>query len=306
MISAVQAAPFRYRLNGWAVASDLALPFLVPDALPGAEIDVHIRRAPVPPPPADAIQIARAITLGPDGTGWVEAGGQGWIMVPDGRHILVDTDPDLPPAILHTWLCGAALSILSHRRGQPPLHACVVAIRGRAVALSGHSGAGKSTTAAALLRRGHGLVSDDQAIIDPDHLTVAPGYPSIKLWGSAAAALGIATDPDLGIGGDVDKFHIPLPGQLATAPVPLSAIVMVRPDPAATVPSVQNIAWPASLPILHNLIHWRAIGRQMDGGKAGLALMGRMARSVPFVILTRPQDLTALDRLADRVEALVE
>lgn len=79
-----EAAPFRYRLNGWTVASDLALPFLVADALPGSDIDIHIRIAPVPRPPADAVPIARAITLGHDGTGWIEAGGRGWIMVPDG------------------------------------------------------------------------------------------------------------------------------------------------------------------------------------------------------------------------------
>lgn len=97
----------------------------------------------------------------------------------------------------------------------------------------------------------------------------------------------------------MDKFHIPLPGQLVAGPVPLSAIVILRPDPAATAPSIQSVAWPASLPALHNLIHWRAIGRHIDGGKAGLAVMGRIARHVPLAILTRPQDLKALDALAD-------
>ncbi|MFM2042077.1 MAG: hypothetical protein RLY86_653 [Pseudomonadota bacterium] len=303
-----EPAGHRYSLNGLILHATRPLPFLVP-AAPGVQAgppDVRVEFGPVQPPPPspELTQVGRSITLAADGTAWVRAGDWGHIQVRAGREIRVDAPAAVPDAHIHTWLCGGALSILSHQRGLAPLHACVVTIGGRAVALAGHSGAGKSTTAAALLRRGHGLVTDDQAVIDPKSGLVAPGYPSIKLWGSAAAALGYPTDDRLRIGTGDDKFHAPFRNQFVTEVVPLVAVVVVRADEAVASPSIRALPWPQSLAVLHRLVHWRTIGDHIDGGRAALSIMGGIARSIPVVTLTRPVDMSHLDDLADRVERL--
>lgn len=303
-----------YSLNGWAVVSDLPLPFLAPGPVPGpvpgpladGAADIRIRVAPVPPPPGDAVPMARAIMLGPDGTGWVETGGKGWIMVPGGREIVVDVRPDLSAAELHTWLCGPALSVLSHHRRCAPLHACVVEIGGAAVALAGHSLAGKSTTAAVLLRRGHGLVTDDQAVIDPDSMTVAAGYPTIKLWGTSAAMLDIPIAAEHRVSAGLDKYHLPLPGQFRGRPMPLAAIVVLRPDTDCRAPRIEPVGWPESLPLLHHMVIWPGVAKRLDSGKAGLARMAMVARRVPVVVLHRPDDARQLGTIADMVEGVVD
>ena len=69
-------------------------------------------------------------------------------------------------------------------RGVTCLHASAVAFGRFAAAFVGGAGAGKSTTAAALARRGHAVVSDDiVALAERDGaFFVLPAYPYLCLW----------------------------------------------------------------------------------------------------------------------------
>src|SRR4030095_1234075 len=64
-------------------------------------------------------------------------------------------------------LRGAILGFLLRVRGILCLHASVLAIGDRAIALVGDAGSGKSTTAAAFVQLGYPLVSDDIAARGP-------------------------------------------------------------------------------------------------------------------------------------------
>src|ERR1700745_225758 len=70
-----------------------------------------------------------------------------------------NADPAAVDAILH----GAVLGALMHQRGELPLHATTLVSpdRASAIALAGHSGAGKSTIAYELTRRGWMVVRGD-------------------------------------------------------------------------------------------------------------------------------------------------
>lgn len=65
------------------------------------------------------------------------------------------------PDAVRLFVEGAAWSLLIGRRLAHPVHAGFVTGHGRGVLLRGASGAGKSTTSYACVRRGLGLVSDD-------------------------------------------------------------------------------------------------------------------------------------------------
>ena len=82
------------------------------------------------------------------------------------------------------YLLGPVLGILLRYRGIVCLHASAVAMDGSAVAFVGPPGAGKSTTAAALARRGYKLIADDITAIGEVNgaLRVNPAYPGLWLW----------------------------------------------------------------------------------------------------------------------------
>jgi hypothetical protein len=91
---------------------------------------------------------------------------------------------------LRTFLLGSAVGALLIQRGMLVLHGNALERDGRAIVCLGHSGAGKSTVAYALMRQGWRLLADDLVAITPEG-QVLPGIPRIKLWHDAAVAFGL-------------------------------------------------------------------------------------------------------------------
>jgi hypothetical protein len=117
-------------------------------------------------------------------------------LVRGGNTIIVDPCPGLDERMLYLLLLGPVLAVLLRQREYLPLHASAVAVDDGAVLFLGSSGWGKSTMAAALHARGHGLVTDDLAAVrvDGNHPVVFPALPQLKLWPEALASLG--EDPE--------------------------------------------------------------------------------------------------------------
>ena len=83
-----------------------------------------------------------------------------------------------------TYLLGPLLGFALRLRGVLALHASAVLIGGRAVALIGPSGTGKSTTAAAFAAAGIPVLSDDVVavrVIDGTPMAY-PSYRLLRLW----------------------------------------------------------------------------------------------------------------------------
>lgn len=84
------------------------------------------------------------------------------LLVSDGRHILVQPYTDSSEDDVRMLLLGWGMGALLHQQSVLPLHAAVVtAVEGFCIAFCGDSGTGKSTLAAALLRRGCRLLDDN-------------------------------------------------------------------------------------------------------------------------------------------------
>lgn len=90
-----------------------------------------------------------------------------------------------------SYLLGPVLGILLRYRSVVCLHASAVAIDGQAVAFAGPPGAGKSTIAAALGRRGYKVLADDITAIGEIDGTFSalPAYPGLWLWADSIETL---------------------------------------------------------------------------------------------------------------------
>lgn len=95
-----------------------------------------------------------------------------------------------------TYLVGPVLGFVLRQRGITCLHASAIAADGRAIALAGYRGAGKSTTAAAFAMRGYAVLCEDVAAIDAEdgRFIVHSGYPRICLWPNSVATLTGSAD----------------------------------------------------------------------------------------------------------------
>jgi hypothetical protein len=85
------------------------------------------------------------------------------LISPDGRELLCEPDP--ANAEWAAIVVAQALPLAATLRGLEVLHASGVVLDGRAVLITGAAGAGKSSLAAALLRAGGLLLSDDAVAV---------------------------------------------------------------------------------------------------------------------------------------------
>jgi hypothetical protein len=109
----------------------------------------------------------------------------------DGTEILVDAAPDTDEETLRLFVLGPALNGILCQRLPLVLHASTVMIDEDAVAFIGPSGQGKSTMAAACVRHGHRILSDDVAAIRfrEGEPFVLPGFSASKLSPEASETL---------------------------------------------------------------------------------------------------------------------
>lgn len=103
------------------------------------------------------------------------------LISPDGRLLLCEPDPR--NAEWAAIVTAQALPLAATLRGLEVLHASGVVLDGRAVLITGAAGAGKSSLAAALLRAGGLLLSDDAVALQPRDGTLLahPGSLALQL-----------------------------------------------------------------------------------------------------------------------------
>jgi len=96
-----------------------------------------------------------------------------------------------PEAAFRTYMFGHLLALALLIQGVETIHAACVMVEDRAVAFLGDSARGKSTLAAAFLKEGATLISDDFLVLRgmEGRYWAFPGLPRIKLYERVAQHL---------------------------------------------------------------------------------------------------------------------
>ncbi len=130
---------------------------------------------------------------------------------------------------LYWHLLGPVLSYAMLKHGIEPLHATVLDVDGKGVALLGESGAGKSTLAAAFVKAGYKLLTDDVLVLRRENgcWLAYPGLPRLKLYEDMARYIfgdvfGVVMNPW------TTKRILPLPPDShQSKPLPLCALYVI-------------------------------------------------------------------------------
>jgi hypothetical protein len=186
--------------------------------------------------------------------------------------------------------------------GRFVIHASAVVLPdGRAVAFAGRAGAGKSSLAASMATAGCRLVSDDCLLLERSERgwRVVPSYPGLRLWPHTLAKLV----PDGGAGSDVahytNKKRLPagvLP--FARGAAPLAAMYLVRRRTASAKVRVSPLAGASAVmelvPFTY-VLDWEA-REQLEWSFAHLA---ELTTAVPVMWLDVPHAVRRLGEVTD-------
>lgn len=171
--------PFAYAGFGLVIESDIPLAELRP--APAGPADLAIVLAPERPPDLpEGLPMAFAHEPDRHTLTWLAVG----TFTIRGRDVIeVAPAPGVGPAVIAMPLLGPVMALLLHLRGILVLHASAVDIGPGAVVFLGDKTAGKSTTAAAFVRSGGTLLTDDVLAIDLDgpQPLIHPSFPQLKL-----------------------------------------------------------------------------------------------------------------------------
>lgn len=220
-------------LCGWRVASEVPLTGVPPWRGDDRAADIIFTLGPVPDRLQDLILDQPPVQLSADGScRFAVPDVATYLIDPAGCRVVIDPAAGASMQDIRIFLLGTVLGILCARRGILPLHAACVQVGDGAVALAGASGMGKSTLAAAFIRRGYRILSDDVTALEVDgdsRVLVRPSLPRLKLCPDAMDRFVMSADGADRALRDAGKFIIPVDEHFHPAPLPLIATVHLRP-----------------------------------------------------------------------------
>ena len=239
-----------------------------------------------------------------------------------GRTLTADCRDD-QLEIASAWAIHAGLGVATLTHGGVPLHGAGLEVAGKYAALLADSGAGKSTLSGFLLERGARFGNDDLVPVRLDG-DAALAFPSVSLYPKLSReavdqrGLNIARLLPADYGTGEEEYYVPLPpARRVTAPRPLAAVFLIRPQPLPkdsllTVQRMRQAVTARRLPndeaaatVRRNLHAAWLIEKWMDGRRLD-ALCREMAAHVPVWELIYPRAFALLPSRAERITQLME
>ena len=159
----------------------------------------------------------------------------GRFLVKGGRQIILERNLGAEEPMLAAHLLSGVLAALLRQRGMLVLHANTAVTALGAVTVAGETGAGKSTTLAALMKHGCAMLADDITVLrlgTTGRVEALPGIAKLNLCEDAAEMLGHAINelprnPLRRI-----KVVVPTHDAMASGPTPLHAIYLLKKSPS--------------------------------------------------------------------------
>jgi hypothetical protein len=298
-----------YSLGGLRIASDFPL-FGVhvcrKDAEQGSE--VLIRCAPI------SEEVASATARFIDGHYSGKYNGReillesvpvGRFLVREGQEILMELAPTSDHDEVRAYLLGAVFGALCHQRGITPLHASAIDVVHGCIAFVGASGAGKSTLVAALARRGHQVIGDDECFLQigaGGQVLAWPGMNGIRLWRDARAALGFDGS---GVQREIrgyDKYFVPInPPRNPTQPRLLRRIYQLHGIPDGS-PELTRLYGGEAVEVLMQNVYPPSLADRLGCESDVFIACAEVARNIPVFRFSRSRNFANLGQATEILE----
>lgn len=289
-------------LCGWRVASVVDLPQLPAWNGDQRPPDLVIARGPVPEVVPAAVACGPLLQIDPRGACRYEIPGIATFMIEHGSRVTIDASRGASDRELALLLLGSVLALLCLQRGRLPLHAAAVDVNGCALLISGDAAAGKSTIAAWLADRGHGMLSDDVAVAEvlDDRILVWPVAPVARLWRDASRWLhydisSLEQDRD-----GLDRYSMPMRGTFSREPKTLRAHARLQPTLESRLCGRRRESGHRAVMTASDTVHMQRAAAQILGRETLMRWTLRLA-TIPTARISYLQQPGEIGAVADSV-----
>ena len=294
---------YAYTAYGLRMQSSFALPFQRLDTFDAAGADVRIRLGPVPAQlrgrPRNQ---ARGIWESVPGALLLRMEGVARFLVSNGTDVVVEPEGGSEHEVTVAML-GCVFGALLQQRGIAVFDASAVATSAGALLFIGPAGTGKSTTLAAMTKRGHAMLADDVTGVtldDAGRPVALPAFPTIRLWGKSLDALQWRSRAGQRVREDMERYFV-APPRFHDAPLPVRGLfVSFDTDDGI---ELQRETDSTALSQLLRHTHRKRFLHGMPQGATQFRIAAAMAREAPMMAVRRPAEPFLLDALTSRIEA---
>jgi len=233
------------------------------------------------------------------GTYFIHLHGEVDFAIRNGGKVVECLFPGTPVARVEAHLLSFVIPLALLLRGDAILHASAVEIDGKAAAFVGSQGFGKSTLAAAFVRQGFRVLSDDalRLVVRGQRILAYPSFPEIRL-SKANVPVFLGAESLRQSGTAFRKKRAPLGKSFCHNAIPLEKLFFLERGPRIRVRPVESKqAW------FNLLNHCYRINPNDSGLLRGeFASFSAIADRVPARELTYPR---RLERLPQVIEAVL-
>ena len=225
---------YHYKAFGLNILSDIQLPELS-DGDAQNVVDLQIKSASIKLPVLANTQLYRrgiraSFAQDPDENLYLHWKGIASFKAIDGNILMVNTLTD-NENLISLFTVSEALGLILFQRNMFLLHASAVQVGDEGWCFMGKPGAGKSTTAAAFVKAGCNLLSDDLTAIGFDEKGVAyivPAYPQLKIWDTTVNGLHYDKSGLQPVSEGVNKFAYHPKADFSHERVPLKEVFFLH------------------------------------------------------------------------------
>lgn len=228
---------------GLHIASQIEFPEFVPVKFAEADVEIHIASVP---------RVLGEKKISPAGFSYIQNDTELLLEINDvatyyaknGDTIVIEPRAGLTEMReLRIFVLATVLAAILTQRKQLPIHASAILHNNQLVLICGDSGAGKSTTLAGLIKKGHPVFSDDVVVMGQDGLATA-SYPMIKLWEDAQDKLNhdLFEDRSFTIKPGMNKYGIFFHDKFDIGSYPVKKMLILKKADVANIESKQITA----------------------------------------------------------------
>jgi len=294
---------FYYRSFGLTISSEIYFPELNPiDLLLTADIQIKYGEISNNINPITGFISGRLI-ISPQ-LYFLKIEGIATYLVEGGKIITIKIEDNADLNEVRLFCLSNAFAALLHQRGQIPLHAAAFIHENELVLIMGESGAGKSTTLAAMINKGYSPFSDDICIpyfdASDQSWYAYSSYPMMKFWADSFTKVNIdKVSEGRKLKSGLDKYGVYFHKNFITDSRKIKLLIMLEVDSQDNKVCFREINGMESFEKIQEQAYRKEYLEYESMLKDHFIQSTELAKSIKTILVSRPGN-------ADSISSLVE
>jgi hypothetical protein len=238
---------------------------------------------------------------------WFYFPGEGNFLTEKGTDITVEADDTCDNKHVRALILGACLGNIMYQREMLSIHGAAVVYNGKAIIVSGASGAGKSTVSTEFRKRGCRFLADDVIAVTSEEgiIYANPSFPQQKLCKDAAIKFGYDLKDLIVLQEDQEKYAVKLTDSFCPDRMEIAAFVYLNiyKGDQINIKKINNsLKFEYIMSNLYTYKDYINAGMNVNVFKKCL----EMAQKTPVIRVERPTDKNAAAQIVDRIITALE